>query len=125
MKLLDTSAWIEFFQGSALGKEVEKVLKEEQAYTCAITLAEVAKWVQDNKGDVVFAIGQIKENSIIIPLEESILVESGLQYTPLRARNGKIGMIDVIIYVAALLHGLELVTKDPDFKRLPFVRMLK
>ena len=104
---------------------MEKVLKEEQAYTCAITLAEVAKWVQDNKGDVVFAIGQIKENSIIIPLEESILVESGLQYTPLRARNGKIGMIDVIIYVAALLHGLELVTKDPDFKRLPFVRMLK
>lgn len=125
MKLLDTSAWIEFFKGSVLGEKVKRILKEEQAYTSAITLAEVSRWVQENRGDVGFAIGQIRENSIIIPLEEPILIESGVRYVELRATKKKISMIDVIIYVTAIRHGLELITKDPDFKGLPAVKMLE
>lgn len=124
MKLLDTSAWVEFFKGSPLGREVKGIIAGEQVYTSAITLAEITRWVFDNNGDVRFALQQIHENSIIIPVEEPILVESGLRYTALRNRNKKMGLIDVIIYITALLHGLELLTTDHDFKGLPFVILL-
>lgn len=124
MKLLDTSAWVEYFKGSEKGKKVLKIAAEEEMYTSAITFAEIARWVVDNGGDVYFVLSQIKKNSVIIQLEEPILVESGKIYRSLRKIKKSIGLIDVIIYVSALLHGLELVTGDYDFQGLPAVVMI-
>lgn len=124
MKLLDSSAWVEYFKGTPIGSNVKKILQEGAA-TSAISLTEIAKWVQENEGDVAFAIKQMKQNTIIIPLEEPILVESGKQYVCLRKIQKSIGMIDVIIYITALIHGLSLVTTDNDFRGLPETELLK
>jgi len=39
--LLDTSVWIEFFQGTEKSKKVEDILKTEENFTSIVTLAEV------------------------------------------------------------------------------------
>lgn len=123
MKLLDTSAWIEYFRGSTQGEIVKMELSKEAA-TSAITLAEISQWFTKNNSDVSVAIEHIKRNSILIELEEDILVESGKLYVKLRPTRAKIGLIDAIIYMTAQIHGLSLLTSDSDFQGLPQVEML-
>ena len=124
MKLLDTSAWVEYFKGTEKGLVVKQWLENEGMYTCLITLAEISRWFQENNGDVSTAVEQIRQNSILLPLEEFILIESGKHYVALRKLRPKIGLIDVIIYVTARIHDLKLITSDSDFKGLPQVEML-
>jgi|SRR3989344_7021637 len=123
MKLLDTSAWVEYFKGSDRGEFVKKELLKKAA-TSAITLAEISQWIAKNKGDVPFAVKQIKDNSTIVQLEEDILVESGKLYEQLRSTRNKISLIDCIIYTTARIHMLPLLTSDTDFYGLPLVEML-
>ena len=124
MKLLDSSAWVEYFKGTPTGSNVKKIL-EEGAATSAISLAEIAKWAQENGAEVIPIITQMKKNAIVISLEEPILIESGKQYIRLRKIQKSIGMIDVIIYITALIHGLQLITTDNDFRGLPETEFLK
>ena len=124
MKLLDTSAWVEYFKGSKKGEVVRDCLKQPEVYTSALTLAELSRWFTVNKGDVGLAIEQVKKNSVIIQVEENALIESGKLYVTLRKTRKSIGMIDVILYVTALSHGLTLVTGDRDFHGLTSVEMI-
>ncbi len=125
MKLLDTWAWVEYFKGTKKGLKVKDLIKESQVYTSAISLAEITKWFYENNGDIYKAIKQVKENSIIIQLEEDILIESGKIYVKLRKIKNKIGLIDTIIYVTGILHDLDIVTGDKDFEGLVRVEFMQ
>ena len=118
MKLLDTSAWVEYFKGTPSGVLVKTLIQNNTIYTSAITLAEISKWVSGYNGNINFIIAHIKKNSIILLLDELILVQSGKNYALLRKVNKKISLIDVIIYTSAVIHDLTLVTCDRDFKGL-------
>lgn len=124
MKLLDTSAWVEYFKGTAKGEIVKQYLKEENVYTSAITLAEITKWGVENNNDCVIIVSQIKTNSIIILVEEEVLLNAGKLYVQLRKLKPKIGLIDTIIYASALLHDLTLISCDRDFSDLPNVELI-
>lgn len=124
MKLLDTSVWVEYFKGTDKGKKIKIMLAEPQIYASAITFAEISKWLSENNISPEMAIEQIKVNSIIIDVEEAILIESGKRYVSLRKIKPKIGLIDTIIYISAILHGLTLVTGDFDFQGLLKVEMI-
>ncbi len=124
MKLLDTSAWVEYFKGSETGKKVKAYLESQPCFTCALTLAEIARWFVENNHQVTFAIEQIKQNSVVIMFEEEVLVSAGKNYPPLRKISKAISMIDVIIFMTAYVHGLTLVSTDSDFRGLRGVEML-
>ena len=124
MKLLDTSAWVEYFKGSEKGKKVRALLAEAEIYTCAMTLAEISRWFTENNLPLEQGIRQIKTNSILLDVEEPILVESGRTYVALRKIRPKMGLIDAIIYVTAARHNLTLITGDFDFNGLPNVEMM-
>lgn len=59
--LFDTSAWIEFFQGTEKSKKIENILRTEENFTSIVTLAEVVNWcfknnVQDKIKDYIEGI---------------------------------------------------------------------
>lgn len=126
MKLLDTWAWIEYFNGSEKGKKIKSILDEHYVAISAISLAELSKWFFQNKKSISFKtiLYQIKKHSIILPLDESILIESGKNYISLRKTQKNIGMIDSIIYTTADLYGYSIITGDQDFKGLPNVEII-
>ena len=124
MKVLDTSAWIEYFKGTEKGAKVKCILAEEVVGTSVLTLAEMAKWCVETKSDWDKVIIQIKANSNLIPVEELILIEGGKLYPQLRKIKTKIGLIDVLIYVSTIFHEAELVTSDTDYAGLASVLML-
>ena len=124
MKLLDTWAWIEYFKGTQKGKEVKQIIEQEDVCTSMISLAEIAKWVTQNSLDLAQAVQQVKQNTVLLELDESLLIESGKFYNILRAKRSKIGMIDVIIYITAIRYALSLITGDKDLIGLPNVEVL-
>ena len=124
MIILDTWAWIEFLKGSEKGEKIKSIIENNEIYTSAISIAEISKWVDQNKLEVNERIEKIKQNSKIIYLEETTLIESGKKYNELRKIKKNIGLIDVIIYTTSLLYNLILVTNDEDFSNLPNVQRI-
>lgn len=76
MIVFDTSAWVEFFKGTEKGARVKKVLEKEEVYTSAISFAEITKWCVENGLELSLILNHVHCNSIIITLEEDILIEA-------------------------------------------------
>jgi len=122
--LLDTWAWIEYFSEDRKSEKVKEIVENEECYTCAISIAEIAKWCVQNGKQSDEHINMIKKDSTIIQVDEKLLQIAGSNYPEIRKLSKDIGMIDVIIFTSAAMHGLELVTGDPDFKDLPNVTLI-
>jgi len=123
--LFDTSVWVEYLSGTETGKKAKGILsKDGIVCTCPLSLAEISVWCHKNNADPQPFLQQIKTLSKLLDLSEDILVASGRIYSEGRKKNGKISLIDAIIYTSARFHNLELLTKDRDFEGLDMVKML-
>ena len=124
--LFDTSAWIEFFQGTEKSKIVENILKTEENFTSEITFAEVVNWCFKNKiEDKIQAyIEGIKKGSKILKLDESIIVLAGQLNFDRKKIEENWGMLDSFILATAQIYSLKILTKDAHFKDLPNVEIL-
>jgi len=124
--LMDSSAWIEFFQGTDKSKVIENILKTEENFTSEITFAEIVNWCLRNNIEhkIREYIEGIKKGSKILELNESIIISAG----ELNFKRKKIvknwGMIDSLILATALLYDLKILTNDSHFKDLGNVEML-
>ncbi|MHB1830327.1 MAG: PIN domain-containing protein [Candidatus Micrarchaeaceae archaeon] len=122
--LLDTSAWIEFFIGSAKGKRVREILDKEDCYTSIVSLAEVTNWALKEDREVPFLINTIKQSSNVIELDEDISVLAGKLNFERKRINKKWGMLDSFILASGSIYGLKILTKDGDFRDLPGMERL-
>ena len=129
--LLDTSAWVEYFEATKMGERISVLMLSSRAiYSCPLTIAEISSWCYKNKKEPATLLRKIKELSIIVELTEDALSKSGKTHSELRKDDqsdkgkSKISLIDCIIYETARIHGLKLLTKDKDFEGLPDVEML-
>ncbi len=122
--LLDTSAWIEFFIGSAKGKRVKEVLDEADCYTSIVSLAEVTNWALKENKEVPYLINIIKHLSNVIELDEDITVLAGKLNFERKKIIKKWGMLDSFILASGSIYGLKILTKDSDFRDLPDVERL-
>jgi len=124
--LFDTSAWIEFFQGTEKGKKVREILDLEENFTSIVTFAEITFWClknnQENK--IMPYLEGIKKGSKVIDLEEIIVINAGkLNYERKKVVKNW-GLMDSFLLSTALLFGLKILTKDSHFRNLPNTEML-
>jgi uncharacterized protein len=121
MRLIDTSAWIEWLIDSGPGRTVAPELPErEQWLVPTIVQLELAKWltreVGEDRSDQVIAFTR---TCIVADLDTSI----ALSAADLCARH-KLATADAIVYATALAHGADLLTCDRHFEGLPGVRLV-
>ncbi len=121
MRLVDSSAWIEWLVGSPVGDTVAAELPERgQWLVPTIVQLELAKWltreVGEDKADQVVAF---TETCIVADLDTAI----ALSAADLCARR-KLATADAIVYATALAHGADLLTCDRHFEGLHGVRFL-
>ena len=121
MRVVDTSAWIEFLTGSALGVSLAAELPDcAQWLVPAMVQLELAKWLTretgEDKADCVVAF---TETCIVADLDRAI----ALSAAELCARY-KLATADAIVYATALAHGADLLTCDRHFEGLPGVRFV-
>ncbi|MGH6677845.1 MAG: type II toxin-antitoxin system VapC family toxin [Bradyrhizobium sp.] len=121
MRLVDTSAWIEWLIGSPLGAIVATEFPQRgQWLVPTIVQLELAKWLRrevgDDKADQVIAV---METCIVVDLDTATALMAADQ-----SLEHKLATADAIIYATALAHGAELLTCDRHFAGLSRVRLV-
>ena len=118
LRVVDTSAWIEWLTGSALGLEVGTQFPDKpQCVVPTIVQLELSKWlvreVGEEQADQVIAYTQ---KCRVVPLDTSIaLLAADLH------REHKLATPDAIVYATARHQRAGLLTCDARFERLPDV----
>ena len=116
--VLDTYAWIEFFNGSEAGKKVGNILnsKENEIFTSIITIAEMSSKLKRENLDAEKGYEIITNSSKIYFMNPELAKEAGLLHAEMKKKIKDFGMIDSIILSTARKLGAKIVTGDPHFK---------
>jgi predicted nucleic acid-binding protein len=120
-RVVDTSAWIEWLTGSALGKALGKQFPARpQCIVPTIVQLELSKWlvreVGEEQADEVIAYTQKCE---VVPLDTAIALLAAALH-----REHKLATADAIVYATAQHHRAELLTCDAHFEGLPDIVFL-
>lgn len=120
LRVVDTSAWIEWLTASTLGQKLGKQFPDKaQCIVPTIVQLELSKWLVREAGeeaaDQVIAFTQ---KCVVVPLDTPIaLLAADLH------RQHKLATADAIVYATAQQMGADLLTCDAHFQRLPDVTL--
>ncbi len=124
MWIFDTSAWVEYFLKSEMGRRVKQLLETQACCTAVISIAELSQWAMKNGRDGKQLIRYVADLSEILPLSGKTAFLAGELNATRKKKIWKWGMVDSIILATAQLYDLRIVTKDKDFGDLPQVDIL-
>ncbi|SMF24276.1 Predicted nucleic acid-binding protein, contains PIN domain [Tistlia consotensis] len=121
MRLVDTSAWVEWLIASPTGAVLAAEIPDRSDWLVpTIVQLELVKWLTreagEEKADQVIAFTQTCR---IAELDTA----TALSAAELCARH-KLATADAIVYATALAHGADLLTCDRHFENLPGVRLV-
>ena len=122
MRLVDTSAWVEWLVGSPIGEQVANSLPERESWLApTIVQLELARWLAreagEDRADQIIAFSQL---CVVSPMDTEI----ALSAAEICARL-KLATADAIVYATALKYGADLLTCDAHFDGLPGVVYLQ
>ena len=122
MRVVDTSVWIEWLTGSALGRKLAKEIPDRaECIVPTIVQLELSKWLlreaDEGRVDQVIAYTQ---KCIVVPLDTRIALLAAELH-----RQYKLATADAIVYATAQDRGAELLTCDAHFTGLPEVLHFK
>ncbi len=115
MRVVDTSAWIEWLRKSPAGWLVRAELPMQESWLVpAIVQLELAKWCHRELGeDIANEIIAFSSECAVIDLDTRL----ALNAAELSSRH-KLSTADAIIYATALEHDADLLTCDTHFEGL-------
>jgi uncharacterized protein len=121
MRVVDTSAWIEWLLASPTGRKVSPLLPDKAEWLVpTIVQLELAKWLARNVDE------DSADRAIAFSLTcriEPLTSEIALRAAELCARH-KLATADAIVYATALERGADLVTCDAHFAGLEGVALV-
>ena len=118
MRLVDSSAWIEWFIDSVIGQELARhVPLHSEWIVPTIVQLELSKWlgreVNEETADRAIAF---TETCVVIPLDTVIALSAAQM-----CRTLGLATADAIIYATARAYDADLLTCDRHFEGLPGV----
>lgn len=120
LRVVDTSAWIEWLTGSMLGSRLGKQIPDKsRCIVPTIVQLELSKWLTRE-------VGEDQANQVIAYTQKCIVVHLDTAIALLAAdlhREHKLATADAIVYATARQHGAELLTCDAHLKDLPDVAL--
>ncbi|MGE5388575.1 MAG: type II toxin-antitoxin system VapC family toxin [Hyphomicrobiales bacterium] len=116
MRLVDTSAWIEWLIASPTGKGLEPHLPKQELWLVpTIVQMELVNWltreIGEERADQLIAFTQL---CVVAPLDTEIALSAAEL-----AAHHKLASADAIIYATTLAYGADVLTCDAHFKGLP------
>ena len=125
MFFIDSSAWVEYLEGSLIGKKVYKILnKSTKIYSLSIIISEVVSKAKRKNQNPEIAFRAITNNSKILEVSPEISKEAGIFHAEMKKKKKDFGLVDSIIWVICKKFNLKLVTCDfhfKDFKNVIFL----
>lgn len=122
MRVVDTSAWIEWLIASPTGKALKKYFPpQSELIVPTIVQLELAKWITremgEDQADQMIAYSQ---HCFVVPLDTRI----ALLAAELGAKH-KLATADSIVYATALNHEADLLTCDAHFEGLDGIKLVR
>ncbi len=117
--MVDSFAWVEYFGGSRVGREVDRLLAGRRCATPTIVLAELSdKYAREGTPSLKLDLDEIENRSAIIPLDRSIAEAAGPVKAEERRTKPDFPLSDGIVYATAQALGADVLTGDPHFRRM-------
>ena len=123
--VVDSWAWLELFDGSTRGKEVQDHLDAAgSVFTTVLTLAEVISVVERRKHSGERALQVIQSNSkILIPTAEDSFL-AGKLHAEMKSARRNMSLSDSFVLQEARKLDAKVITGDPDFKGIKEVEFI-
>lgn len=121
MRVVDTSAWIEWLAASPTGEAVAAAipLREEWLVPTIVQL-ELAKWLNREAGeDKAEQVTAFTGMCSVAPLDTRIALSAASLCS-----SRRLATADAIVYATALRYGADLLTCDAHFDGLPWVTFI-
>jgi len=124
--IIDSYAWVEYFNGSTKGKKVQKLLLDQKHSFSTIhpCLAELHGWALKNSQDFNQVLQVVRANSDLISLSEDEWIQAGKERFLQRKREPDFGLIDAAILVKQHELGCKVVSGDRHFRKVQDVVFL-
>jgi len=116
--VLDSFAWIEYFNGTTAGEKVQSFLEAGRVLTPAIVVAELSEKHKRLNREFGPKYDFVKARTSVVPLEEELARVAGELNFERKKRVKGWGMADSIVLATARLSKSVIVTGDPHFKDL-------
>ncbi len=124
--VIDSYAWIEYFEGSTNGSVVQKLIKEgHEVFTHAVTVAEIISRMKRKGFDADEIYSALTTLSKIEETTPSFSKEVGLIHAEIRRRIKDFGLADAFVLVLAQKYGAKIITGDPHFKGMKNILFLE
>jgi predicted nucleic acid-binding protein len=119
--LVDTSVWVDFFNGhdSAEARALERFLVDrEDLATCGVVIAEFFQGLR-RAGDVERLESYFREMPLLEPREPDSYLAAAALYRDLRARGVTVrSTIDCLVVRLAEEHGVLVLARDRDIRQI-------
>lgn len=123
---IDSSAWIEYLEGSKMGEQVSKIINENhEIYSISLIVAEVISKTKRSNKDIEIPFRAITNNSKILDINPEIAKESGVFHAEMKKKQKNFGLADAIIWICAKKLHAKLITCDNHFKEFKDLVLLK
>ncbi|MBC8130870.1 MAG: type II toxin-antitoxin system VapC family toxin [Rhizobiaceae bacterium] len=118
MRVVDTSAWIEWLAGKPAGNVVRPLLPSVDDWLVpTIVQLELSKWLMRTVSrQMADQIILFSNQCLVVPLDTAIALRAS-EY----CRAHKLATADAIVYATAVQHGADILTCDSHFSALPDV----
>jgi uncharacterized protein len=122
LRVVDTSAWIEWLIGSTTGLRVADAIPDPSAWLVpTIVQLELSKWLTREQGeDAADKVIAFSETLVVAPLDTAVaLLAAEL------CRRHKLATADAVVYATAVSREADLVTCDAHFEGLADVILIE
>ncbi len=118
MRVVDTSAWIEWLRDSEVGRKVDPEIPTQEAWIApTIVQYELARWLSRQVSEEAAGSAIAFSNECVVtPLDTAVALRAAEV-----AEEHSLAMADAINYATAIDSGADLLTCDAHFASLPNV----
>jgi len=118
MRVVDTSAWIEWLRDSEVGRKVDSEIPMQGAWIVpTIVQYELARWlIRQVSEEAAGSTIAFSNECVVAPLDTTLALKAAEV-----AGEHALAMADAIVYATAREAGADLLTCDAHFAKLPGV----
>lgn len=125
--VVDSSAWVEYFEGTEKGARVREFLAKAHSFpliTGVIATEVISKFLRSGHSgeEIAKALGAM---AMFVPHGISLAQKTAEVYSKQRKTKPKFGMADANVLATALMNDAKIITCDTDFLGIPEAVVIK
>jgi predicted nucleic acid-binding protein len=124
--VLDSWAWIEYFEGTSKGERVREAISDSrnEIFTHCVSAAEIVSKAKRTGKDVEAIWGAITANSNVLEASIEDSKNAGIVHATTKAKNRNFSLADAFVLATARKIKGKVMTGDADFKNVDDVILL-